>query len=75
MLIVIPLTRPALPFLMLLAVAAASFELSQWRTEHDRILQIFEAKDLAWPSLDRSAMLKLFGGALPGATALVFWHG
>jgi hypothetical protein len=58
MLIVIPLMGLLLPFLVLLAVAAASFGLSHWRTERDRILRMPEARDLDWPSLDHPVVLK-----------------
>ena len=72
MLIVIPLMGLLLPFLVLLAVAAAGFALSHWHSEHDRILRMPEARDLDWPSLEHPAVLKAFGAVLPYATALAF---
>jgi hypothetical protein len=69
--IVIPLVGILLPFLVLLAVSAATAALSQWRAERARILETTEAKDLDWPHFEHRVGL-LFGQLLPPATALGF---
>jgi hypothetical protein len=71
LLLVIPLVGVLLPFLVLLAVGAATFALWQWRTERDRILVTPEAKDLDWPTLERAAVL-VCGQLLPHVAALGF---
>jgi hypothetical protein len=69
--IVIPLVGVLLPFLVLLAVSAATGALSRWRAERARILATTEAKDLDWPQVDHRMGL-LFGQLLPPATAVGF---
>jgi hypothetical protein len=69
--IVIPLVGILLPFLVLLAVGAATGALARWRAERARILATTEAKDLDWPCVEHRLGL-LFGQLLPPATALGF---
>jgi hypothetical protein len=69
--VVIALVGILVPFMVLLALGAATVALSLWRAERARILATTEAKDLDWPQLDHPVGL-LFGQLLPIATALGF---
>lgn len=69
--IVIPLVGVLLPFLVMLAVGAATFALWKWRAERDRILRMPEAKELDWPRLEHPMVLA-FGQVLPNAVAVGF---
>jgi hypothetical protein len=69
--VVIPLVGILLPFLVLLAVGAATGALSKWRAERARILATPEGKALDWPHVEHRMGL-IFGQLLPPAAALGF---
>ena len=72
LLILIPAVGVFLPVLVLVAVGAATYAMSQWRAEHDRICNLPEAKDLDWPSLKHSRLVTVLGHSLPIAAAIGF---
>jgi len=53
-------------------VGAATYAMSQWRAEHDRICNLPEAKDLDWPSLKNSRLVTVLGHSLPIAASIGF---
>jgi hypothetical protein len=69
--LVIPFIGILLPFMVLLAVGAATGALSRWRAERARILATPEGKALDWPHVEHRLGL-LFGQLLPPAAALGF---
>ena len=72
LLILIPAVGVFLPVLVLVAVAAATYAISQWRAEHDRICNLPEAKNLDWPSLRHSRLVTVLGHSLPIAASIGF---
>ena len=65
LLTLIPLVGMLLPVLVLVAVAAATYAIWQWRAEHDRICKMAEAKQLHWPDLKHRSLVSLMGHLLP----------
>jgi len=72
LLLLIPAVGVFLPVLVLVAVGAATYAMSQWRAEHDRICNLPEAKDLDWPSLRHSRLVTVLGHSLPIAASIGF---
>jgi len=58
------------------AVGAATYAISQWRAERDRICEKPEAKRLDWPRLKHWRLVALLGQLLPFAVtigSLIAW--
>ena len=72
LIILIPLVGVMLPVLVLVAMGAATYAISQWRAERDRILEMPEAKQLDWPRLKHQSRVNLLGQLLPFAVSLGF---
>ena len=72
LLILTPLVGVLLPVVVLMAVGAATYAISQWRAERDRISEMPEAKQLEWPHLKHSRLLTLLGQLLPFAVTIGF---
>ena len=64
--------RLLLILIPLVAVGAASYAISQWRAERDRICEMPEAKQLGWPRLKKRKMVSLLGQLLPIAVSVGF---
>ncbi len=60
------------PVLVLMAVVAATYAISQWRAELDRICELPEAQPLDWPDLKHRRLVTLMGHLLPIAGGLGF---
>jgi hypothetical protein len=71
----IPLVGLLLPVLVLLAVSAATYAIWQWRSEHNRLCKVLEAKGLEWPSIGPASWVVVTGQVLPIAVALGFGVG
>ncbi len=61
-----------LPVLVLVSVGAATYAISQWRAEHDRICNLAEAKELDWPDLKHQNLVTVLGNSLPIVAAVGF---
>ena len=72
LLILIPLVGVFLPLLVLVAMGAGSYAISQWRAERDRICEMPEAKQLDWPRLKQRKTVTLLGNLLPIAASIGF---
>jgi len=72
LLVLIPAVGVFLPVLVLVAVGAATYAISQWRAECDRICNLPEAKDLDWPSLRHSRLVTVLGHSLPIVASIGF---
>jgi hypothetical protein len=72
LLLLIPTVGVFVPILVLVAVGAATYAMSQWRAEHDRICNLPEAQLLDWPSLKRRKLVMVLGHALPIAASVGF---
>jgi hypothetical protein len=72
LLVMVPIVGALLPILVLMSVGAATYAISQWRAEHDRICAIPEAKQLDWPDLKHRSVVTLMGHLLPIAGSLGF---
>ena len=72
LLILIPLVGVMLPILVLAAMGAAIYAISQWRAERDRILETPEAKQLDWPRLKHRSGVTALGQLLPIAVSVGF---
>ena len=72
LLIVIPLVGVMLPILVLAAVGAAMYAISQWRAERNRIFEMPEAKQLDWPRLENRGLVTVLGQLLPVAVSVGF---
>jgi hypothetical protein len=77
LLILIPAVGVFLPVLVLVAVGAATYAMSQWHAERDRICNLPEAQHLDWPNLKRCKLVTALGHSLPIAASVGFlrWHG
>ena len=63
--ILIPLVGLLLPVLVLVALGAANYAISQWCAERDRICDVPEVKQLDWPRLRRQNTVSVLGNLLP----------
>ena len=72
LLLLIPLVGVLLPALVLVAVGAATYAISQWRAERDRICEMPEAKQLDWPGLKHRGLVTLLGTLLPVVVSVGF---
>ncbi|HTP41931.1 MAG TPA: hypothetical protein VML36_05875 [Nitrospiria bacterium] len=72
LLTVIPVVGVFLPFLVLVAVGAATYAIWQWRAEGDRICKMAEAKELDWPALKHQNLVTVLGHLLPIAVSVGF---
>ena len=72
LLLLIPLVGVLLPLVVLAAIAAASYAISQWRAERERITKMPEAKDLDWPRLSHRRQVTVLGQLLPYAVSIGF---
>ena len=72
LLVLIPLVGVFLPVLVLLAMGAASYAISQWQAEHDRIRAMPEAKQLDWPRLKHRRLVTVLGQSLPAVVSAGF---
>jgi len=72
LLLLIPTVGVFVPILVLVAVGAATYAMSQWRAEHDRICNVPEAQHLDWPSLKHWKLVTVLGHALPIAASVGF---
>ncbi len=72
LLVLIPLVGVLLPVLVLLAVGAATYAISQWRAERERICEMPEAKQLDWPRLRHGSLVTALGQLLPVAVSVGF---
>jgi len=72
LLALIPLVGVFLPALVLLAMGAASYAISQWQAEHDRIRAMPEAKQLDWPRLKHRRLVTALGQSLPTVVSVGF---
>ena len=72
LIILIPLVGVLLPVLVLVAMGAATYAISQWRAERDRIFEMPEAKQLDWPRLRHRRRVTALGQSLPFAVSLGF---
>ena len=68
----IPLVGVMLPILVLAAVGAAMYAISQWRAERTRIFEMPEAKQLDWARLDNRGLVSALGQLLPIAVSVGF---
>ena len=73
LLILIPLVGALLPVLVLVAVGAANYAMSQWRAELDRICELPEARQLDWPRLRHRSLVTGLGTLLPIAVSVGFF--
>ena len=53
-------------------VGAATYAISRWRAERNRILEMPEAKDLDWPRLENRSQVNVLGNLLPVAASIGF---
>jgi hypothetical protein len=65
LLVLVPLVGALLPALVLLAMGAALYAMSQWRDEYDRILQTPQGAQLGWPRLKHQSLVRMLGQSLP----------
>ena len=72
LLLLIPLVGVFLPLLVLVAMGAAHYAISQWRAERDRIFELPEAKKLHWPHLKQWKTVSRLGQLLPVAASIGF---
>ena len=72
LLILIPLVGVLLPVLVLASMAAASYAISQWRAERNRITGMPEAEQLDWPHLKHRRQVVVLGQLLPYAVSIGF---
>ena len=72
LLILIPLVGVLLPGLVLASIGAASYAISQWRAERDRITRMPEAEQLDWPHLKHRRQVTVLGQSLPYAVSIGF---
>jgi len=72
LLLLIPLVGVFVPVLVLVSVGAATYAMSQWRAEIDRICNLPEAQHLDWPSLKRRKLVTVLGNFLPFTAAIGF---
>lgn len=72
LLVLTPLVGVLLPVVVLMAVGAATYAISQWRAERDRICEMPEAKQLDWPRLKHWRLVALLGQLLPFAVTIGF---
>ena len=72
LLLLIPLVGVLLPVVVLASMAAASYAISQWRVERDRITKMPEAKHLDWPRLRHRRQVTVLGQSLPFAVSIGF---
>ena len=72
LIILISLVGVLLPVLVLVAVGAATYAISQWRAERDRICEMPEAKQLDWPGLKYRGLVTMLGHLLPFAVSAGF---
>ncbi len=72
LLFLIPTVGVFVPVLVLVSVGAATYAMSQWRAERDRILNLPEAQHLDWPSLKRWKLVAVLGNSLPIAASVGF---
>ena len=72
LLVLIPSVGVFVPIIFLVAVGAATYAMSQWRAEHDRICKLPEAQHLDWPSLKRWKLVVVLGNSLPITGAVGF---
>ena len=71
--ILIPLVGLLLPVLVLVAMVAAQYAMSQWRAEADRICELPEARQLGWPRLRRQNAVSVLGNLLPIVASVGFF--
>jgi len=72
LLLLIPTVGVFVPILVLVSVGAATYAMSQWRAEHDRICNLPEAQHLHWPSLKRQKLVTVLGNSLPIVASIGF---
>ena len=72
LLLVIPFVGVLLPVLVLASIAAASYAISQWRAERNRIFSLPEAAQLDWPHLKHRHQVTVLGQSLPYAVSIGF---
>ncbi len=61
-----------LPGLVLLAMGAATYAISQWRAERERNCEMSKAKQLDWPRLRHRSLVTALGHLLPVAVSAGF---
>jgi len=72
LLLLIPAVGVFLPVLVLVAVGAATYAMSQWHAERDRICKLPEAENLDWPNLKHWKLVTALGHSLPIAASVGF---
>ena len=72
LLFLIPLVGVFLPLLVLVAMGAAHYAISQWRAERDRIFELLDARQLHWPRLRKWKLVSRLGQLLPIAASIGF---
>ncbi len=72
LLLLIPSVGVFVPVLVLVSVGAATYAMSQWRAERDRICNLPEAQHLDWPSLKRWKLVTVLGNSLPITASVGF---
>jgi hypothetical protein len=70
--LLIPLVGLLMPVLVLLAVSAATYAIWHWRSEHDRLCKVLEAKGLEWPCVQPTNWVAITGQVLPIAVSFGF---
>ena len=73
LLILIPLVGALLPVRVLMAVGAATYAISQWRAERNRVCEMPEAKELDWPRLRHRSLVGEVMDASVISEALKTW--